>query len=105
MTNWANKNTLGLATLGFGTVKGGAQYLLPNGQWPIQNYIFDLRNSKAFRMSSFSLDLLSDLNILREENNLSTDTCVGGMATESAATSLRSSGGGRLRWRSDAIPP
>ena len=64
------KNTLGLATLGFGTVQGRGEGA-PN-TWLL--YMFDFKNSKAFKMSSFSLDRLSDLNILREENSLSSDT-------------------------------
>ena len=62
----------------------------------IQNYriyMFDFRNNRAQRTSSLSLERLSDLKILREENSLSTETWVGGIATTaSAATSLRLSG-------------
>ena len=61
----------------------------------IQNYriyMFDFRNNRAHRTSSLSLERLSDLKILREENSLSTETWVDGIATASAATSLRLSG-------------
>ena len=54
--------------------------------------MFDFRNNRAQRTSSLSLERLSDLKILREENSLSTETWVGGISTASTVTSLRPSG-------------
>lgn len=45
----------------------------------------------AFKIFSPSLFLWSDFRILRDENSLSTDTCVGGRAERMADTSFSSS--------------
>ena len=59
-------------------------------EWNPNFYMLALSSSIALSILSLSLFRLSLFRILRAENRRSTETCVGGSAVSSSATSLNS---------------
>ena len=59
-------------------------------EWNPNFYMLALSSSIALSILSLSLFRLSLFRILRAENRRSTETCVGGSAVRSSATSLNS---------------